>query len=280
MGEIKYFLPEVFMNRSRCSWMFSGLLTAFLLTFSAQAQNVTFQDLSDEDFKKVVKDLSANFLHTSVSGASPLGDIFGFEIGLIGGMTNTKELNRFAKEVDPSAKANQIPHAELLGVLTVPLAITLEVGVIPKIGGDDFKFSSYSLAAKWSPSELFFDWPVAVAAKLHATKVSAEFKDNPNNVATTFAYQNTLTGATLLVSKNFALFEPYVGAGYVQSSGEMDVTGSTTVFTGSRMSASAKPTSAMYMLGTEVKLLVLKLGVEYTSVFDTSRFTGKLSFYF
>lgn len=96
------------MNTSRCIFavlvLFSGMGT--------RSYGVTFQNLSEQDFKKVVRDLSANFVHTSVSGASPLGDIFGFEVGIVGGVTNTTELNRYSQEVDPSSKVARLPHAD------------------------------------------------------------------------------------------------------------------------------------------------------------------------
>jgi hypothetical protein len=256
-----------------------GTLMVQMLSFSAYGK-VSFTDLSDSDFKKVVQDMSANFVHTSVSGASPLGDIFGFELGLVGGLTSTPELDKFAKEVSPSVDADSIAHGELIGIITVPLALTAEIGLIPKVGQDDFKFSSYHLAAKWTPSELFFELPVAVAAKVQYSQVNVGVKDTIANIPTTFDYESSILGVSAIVSKNFVVFEPYVGFGYMKADGKMDVTGSTTVFTGSRVSASSEPSSSMFMVGTEVKLLIVKLGVEYMNVFDTSRFTGKVSFYF
>lgn len=257
-----------------------SILTAQMLAFSAHGDGFSFQNLSDEDFKKVVQDMSANFVHTSVSGASPLGDIFGFELGLVGGQTSTPELDKYAKEVDPSVSADKVPHGEIIGILTVPLAITAEIGLIPKIGQDDFKFSSYHLAAKWTPSELFFELPVAIAAKVQYSQVNVEIKDTINTIPTTFEYDSSILGISAIVSKNLAVFEPYLGFGYMKADGKMDVTGSPTVFTGARRSASSEPSSSMFMVGTEVKLLIVKLGVEYMNVFDTSRFTGKVSFYF
>lgn len=268
------------MNRSRRHFSILSLTVSALIGFSAHAAGPSFQNLSDDDFKKVVQDLSADFTHTSVSGASPLGDIWGFEVGVVGGMSKTPELNKFAKEVEPSADLDQVPHGEIIGLLSVPFAITGEVGFIPKIGSDQFKFTSYHLAAKWSPSELFFEWPVALAVKVQYSKVNATFKDTINAIPTTFDYDQSILGGSLIVSKNFAILEPYAGFGYLQADGNMDVKGSPTVFSGGRMSASSKPTSSMFMVGTEVKLLVVKLGVEYMNAFDTSRFTGKVSFYF
>jgi hypothetical protein len=255
--------------------------TVFMLNFSARAEDFTFKNLTDADFEKVTQDLSATFAHTSVSGASPLGDIWGFEIGVVGGQTNTPEVDKLVKRGDPSASADKLPGAEILGVVSVPFAITAEVGLVPKIGSDDFKFNAFHLAAKWTPSELFFDWPVALAAKLQYSKINAEFKDTISGVPTNFEFDDSILGLSAIVSKNFAIVEPYAGIGWMKADGDMDVnTSASGVFTGGRTSASASPSTTMFMVGTEVKLLVVKLGVEYMNAFDTSRFTGKLSFYF
>jgi hypothetical protein len=249
---------------------------------------VPLQNLGESDFKKVVGDLSANFLHTSVSGAGTLGDIFGFEVGLVGGITNTPHMEKLAHAVDPNADADTVYHGELLGVVTVPFAITGEVGLIPKVGKDDFRFNAMSLALKWTPTKLFFeDFPVDLAAKVYTTKANLDFKDEIVSGAgdTTFTYKNSLMGVTALVSKNFAILEPYFGLGWVKATGDLTATGpqSGSVFLPSYTSStsvSEDTSSTLWMVGTEVKLLILKLGVEYTHVFDTSRYSAKLSFYF
>lgn len=260
------------------------LLSIALSSWSAAAQDLTLQNLTAEDFKKIVKDFSAVFNHTSVSGASSLGDIFGFEIGVVGGITNTKRIDSLADSGSgTNQEADQIPHGELLGVLTVPFGITAEAGFIPKVGSDEFKFNTYTLAVKWTPTDIFLELPLSLAIKAHLTKTAAEFNQTIQNVPTKFDYDNTITGFTLLASKNFVLVEPYVGFQFLSAKGEMTVTGSTTVFDTSftqSMSADANVSSTGFLAGAELKLLFFKLGAEYATLFGTSRYTGKLSFFF
>ena len=47
-----------------------------------------------------------------------------------------------------------------------------------------------------------------------------------------------------------------------------------------KTSADATRSGLIWQVGTEVKLLVVKLGVEYMQILDTSRMSGKLSVYF
>src|SRR5690606_36187238 len=105
------------MTKSIQRWL---VLWITVISMPVSAGDFTFQNLDEGAFKDVIGDFSANFNHTSVSGASPLGDIYGFELGLVGGITKTPEINEQVKKGDPNAKADQIPHGQLLGVLTIP----------------------------------------------------------------------------------------------------------------------------------------------------------------
>jgi hypothetical protein len=270
------------MNPSRC------ILAAFVtlsLSFSAFADSIQLQNLDKSDMQKLVGDFSANFLHTSVEGAATLGKVWGFEAGLVGGVTNTPKINELGERANPSNPPNlkRLPHAEVLGVITVPLAITLEAGLIPKVGSDEFKMSSFSLAAKWTPSELFFDWPVDVAIKLQTTKTKAEFKSTISGVPTKFDFDDSIFAATAFVSKNLTVFEPYIGLGVTSAKGDLDVNGSTTVFNNTysgSQSASEKKSGGLFILGCDANLAVVKFGLEYSHLYETNRLTGKFSFYF
>ncbi len=260
----------------------SVLFVSLLISFSATAQDVGLQNIDESDFKKIVNDFSANSLHTSVSGAGTLGDLFGFEFGLVAGMTNTPEIDRLAKEVDSDASADKIPHAELLAMVSVPLGFTIEAGFVPSVGSDEFKYQVLSLAAKWTPTNVFFELPVDLAVKLHMTKSEMEFNSIVSSVATEYKFENNLVGLTAFVSKDFIFAAPYFGLGFVNAKGDLNATGAAVfdpTYTAST-SASEKDSSTLILVGSEFKLLLLKLGVEYARLFDTDRFSAKFSFYF
>ncbi len=263
-----------------------GYLTVLLATLAlsspVQAQNLEFDDISKSDLEKIMDEVSSNFHHTSVSGAGTLGSIFGFELGVIGGITKTPEINKLVKEQDPNEDVEQVPHGTLLGVLTVPLGITAEVGIVPEVGSGDFKFSRQSLGVKWTITEvLLTDLPVSLAIKGHYTKADLEFEQPVNGQDTKVKVEDTVTGFLFLVSKNFAIVEPYAGVGYLMSDGEIDVSGSSTIFNFTAATqASAKNSSMQFLAGAELKLLVFKVGAEYSRQFDTDRYSLKLAVYF
>lgn len=262
------------------------LAFVILTTTSAvhAATKIPLQNLDKSDYEGVVSDFSANFTHTSVSGASSLGKLFGFEIGVLGGVAKTSTINRLAKEVDPSITVDKLPHAALLGIVSIPFGLTAEANVIPKVGGDEFKYSHMSTGIKWTLTDSILTLPFSLALKGHVAKSAVDFRQTISSVDTRFKYASTVSGATLMLSKDLLIFEPYIGVGLVQSEGKMDVTGSSSVFSDpnlqSAQSATAKKSGSLFVVGTEVKLLVFKAGIEYTKLFDTTRMTAKATIYF
>src|ERR1700722_18384626 len=96
----------------------AGILGLSLFCAQGHAQNLPLQNLDAGAMNEVVGDMSANFLHTSVSGASTLGHIWGFEVGLVGGQTQTPHLNDVVNSApNTDANAGHLPNGEILGVL-------------------------------------------------------------------------------------------------------------------------------------------------------------------
>jgi hypothetical protein len=259
-----------------------GILAFLSLAFTgvhASATSLSLTNLSDSDMKKIVGDLTTNFMHTSVSGASGLGHIFGFEIGIVGGQTSTPHLNDVVHETDPTVSADTVYDAALLGVLTVPFGISAEIGLLPSVGKDDFKASATSVAAKWTLTESVLDLPFSLAAKASYTTANIKAKQDVGGVSIDYKYDNTDTVIMGIVSKNFVIVEPYFGLGVVSGRGELSGSG-TSIYANGSTSGSANRSSTTWMVGAELKLLVVKLGLEYANAFDTNRIAGKLSFFF
>jgi hypothetical protein len=259
----------------------SATLFLSIFAISAHASNIPLQNLSSDDMNKIDGDMSANFLHTSVEGAGTLGHIWGFEVGVVGGKTSSPHLNDVVhSEADPNADAGTLYHGELLGVLSVPLGITGEIGVVPSVGSSDFKFNALDLAAKWTLTEtLLSDLPFSLAVKGSYTSYGLTFSGQQSGVTVDYKYTGTETALMGQISKNFAIVEPYVSVGVVNGKGTLTGNGSSGLFQAG-VSGDATRSGLMWNVGAEVKLIVFKLGAEYTSLFNTSRMTGKLSFYF
>ncbi len=259
----------------------TGLLSTLILVSGwAQAATLAFDQLTEEQTKSIIKEFSANFTQTSVSGASPLGDIFGFEIGVIGGLTTTDEIDKLAKSADPSLTVDKLPHASLVALVTVPFGVTLEANLVPEVGSDDFKFSNMGLAAKWSLTSSVIELPLSLALKAHYMKTKLKFKQTVSSVDANVDFDDTVTGAMLMVSKKFVFVEPYFGYGMVSGNGDFSVQGTTQFFQSGVSNYSAKQTGSHLVLGAELGLLIFKVGAEYAQLFGTSRYTAKVALSF
>ncbi len=240
------------------------------------------QNLDVEDYKSVVRNYSANFTHTTVSGASGLGGLFGFQFGFLSGRTQTPDIHRQVQEMDPVATRSYLPHMQVLGVISMPLGFTVESTYLPTIGKSDFKYNSLSLGLKWAPTDMTPDFPVKVAVKAHAQRSFVEYDYTIGGQATRHEYTSVVTGVMGYVSGAVVdMVEPYVGVGVVTGTGELKVEGSNQVFSDPTFKANQKATATVasphVVVGIEFKMGIINLAFEYSNQFSTDSFTGKFA---
>lgn len=254
--------------------MVFGFVLAVAST-GAAAQDLAFDDLSDAEAEAIIEELSGNFTFTSVSGASPLGSVFGLEIAAVVGMTKTDEIARLATEASPGADADRIPHGGILAMMSVPFGITAEATFIPEVGNDEFKFKNMGIAAKWSLTSGLIELPFSLAVKAHFMKTELTFEQTVSGVPATIEFDNTTTGAMVLVSKNLVIVEPYFGVGMIKGDGDFSVTGTSSFFTSGTQSHGSNVTGTQLLAGVEANLLIFKAGAEISSQFGVTRYSLK-----
>lgn len=270
-------------------------IVLFLFVFisfsiSSIADTLDFDNVNEDDLKKIIGDFSGNFSHTTISGASSLGTTFGFELGLVLGASTTPGIDELTKEQDPNAQNAGLVHGGLLLQVSVPMGITIEANMIPSIDASDLEFSNTGLGVKWTLTQTLLSLPVDLALKANMTKTDLSFSTVIQNASTSnipvnskMELSSTTTGLMAFVSKKLLVFEPYFGLGIANTSGDLKVTGSGTIFdqtltTG--QSSDASTSGMQFALGSEINLFVVKFGIEYSKVIDTTRYSGKFSFYF
>jgi len=263
----------------------STLLILCLSGNTALASSLQFTNLSSDDFNSLMKDLSAYSSYSSVSGASGRGSIFGFEVGLLGSLTSTPNVNSLVQKVDSTQNIPQLPGAGVLAAVSIPMGLSFELVFLPQTTVSNLNFQQVGGAVQYK----VLDFPVSVSVKAHYTKTQFNFSQVINNASTgnlpvnaTVNFDNTLLGGDLMVGKDLIFFEPYAGVGFESASANLGVTGSTTAnvfapaFTAAQ-TANSTPSSARFLVGVEFKLLLIRLGAEYLSAYGTSRYNLKLS---
>jgi hypothetical protein len=254
-----------------------SLLCVLIVGSSSYASGVGFTGIDKAEFKDIIEDFSAVFTHTSVSPASSLGKIFGFEIGVIVGASKTESIDKLSKQVDPTSSVEHVPHAGLLGVVTFPLGISGEINFLPKIDNSDINLQTGSLGIKWTVTDVF-PLPVDIALKIHSANSTIGWNQT---AVGDVKYKQSVTGLMIQVSKKFTLFEPYVNLGSVKSEGELSAPVSIfdPAYTTST-SSKEKVSGGMFMVGTNLNLVIFKLGAEAGKVLGNNKISLKASFYF
>jgi len=221
---------------------------------------------------------------------SSMGSIFGFEVGVVGGLTQSPGINQQVQRISPSTNAGTVPHAGLVAAVTVPGGITVEGLYLPKLTAAEFSYQQYALALKWTMTDGLFLLPVNLAARGFYAKSMLEFSQtltDPTStlqVPVTGTNHTSVTGLQLFLSpKLIPVIEPYVGIGLLSASGTLATSGATaaTLFSfSSNTSAGSASSSTQLFAGIDVRLLLVGLGLEWSRAFGTDSYTAKFSFKF
>lgn len=273
-------MTNLIKNITKSAMITAAAMAVIASAPSARAAGPGFSNLSQSDFDNAIKELSANSTYHSVTGAGTLGTVFGFEFAVVGGLTSTPNINTLSKQVDASADVGRLPHAALLIGASVPLGFTGELLYFPEMTFSTVKYSQFGASVKWTATDLLA-LPFNLAVRGFVTGNKMSFNQVLSGSTVTVNEENSQTGLQLLASPSLPMFEPYVGVGVIKANGKLSVTGSNTIFAfTSSQSAESSPTSTQFLLGVNVNLLLVNLGVEYSSAFGTSSYNAKLGFRF
>ncbi len=250
----------------------------------------TLDQLSQNDVNAISKEFAANFTHTILAPASSLGKIWGFEFGLMGGITKTPEIDRVSKIYSPTSSISAIPTAGLIAGVTIPFGINAEVNMIPKVTASDSSLKNASYAIKWEITHFMPNMPLNIALRAHANSGEFSYTSVVNNATTgnqnvnaKATWKNSSSGYNLEISKKLFFIEPYIGFGLVNATTDIGVTGSSniSIFTFSTASSyQAKNSGTHFFTGLNLNLFLLKIGAEYNQIMGKKKMVAKLSFYF
>lgn len=267
------------------------LLFYFLLTsVNAFAGAPQLYNLNSSDVNSISKEFSADFVHTIVAPASSYGKIFGFEVGLMGGLTKTPKIDSVTKSFDSTSKLTQIPTAGLIAGLSAPMGIGAELNMVPKITASGVGFKNTSLAIKWTFTDIIPGAPVDIAVRAHGNFSDLTYSSLVNNsstgnlpVTTDVGWKNSSSGYNFEVSKKLLFIEPYAGFGSVSTKTKIGVTAATTVqiftFT-TATNYTSNNSGSHYYAGVNLNLFLMKVGAEYASIMGVKKLAGKFSLYF
>ena len=158
-----------FLQAKKSSPNFLNLLATTSVLFvglNAIAAGPNFNNLSQADFDKVSKEFSANSNLNDAMPPSSLGSIFGFEFGVLGGVTSSPNTAEVANRSAPGSNVNRLPHGTLLGAVGIPFGLTAEASFLPKTSINGVHDQQFAGALKWTFSDVLFpNLPVNMAIR-------------------------------------------------------------------------------------------------------------------
>ena len=254
------------------------------LTFNlsiAHAGGPSFVSLSQDDFDTIIQDLGGLYTHTSVSPASSLGKIFGFEVGIVAGVAQVPGVEDLVAESDPTAETAALPHAGLLAAVSLPGGFKFELEALPEKDFGDVTIKNVGMAVQWTMTDSVVTLPFDLALKLHHTTSTLGFVQDVSGTPADVEIENTINGLQLLGSTKLGIFEPYAGLGTVKASGKMSISGSNEFFDfTNNQFAESDVTGSQFFAGFNLNLLIFKFGLEMGKVFDARKISTKLSLAF
>lgn len=254
------------------------VLLVFLFPFTVSAGDPAFDNINDSDMTEITKGMGANFLHNSIMGASEMGTLFGFQVGLVAAQTSVPKINDIAKR-NAGAELPNLYNAGIMGAIGIPFGLSAEGVFVPSTKIDGLKIQTTSLAVKWNINDVVPILPINVALRGFYSLADFSFEQT-TPVNTTVKNETTVSGLQLLVSPMFPLLEPYAGIGIVSADNELSGTGIFDAGYTVGASASKKETGTQLLLGVNANLVLFKLGAEYSRVFSNDRIGIKVAFGF
>jgi len=256
----------------------SILSLAFAFSSNAIA-NLGFTNLTEAQSKDITRDLAANFSHRSVTGASSLGSLFGFEAVLVAGSTGSARLSDLSTAAGGGELRNIATVGALVGI-SIPFGFTFEYLALPSVNTNGANFSGNSLGVKWLMNEVIPVLPVNLALRLNNSSSEFGFSQNlGGGFSGDFRNETKVQEISLYFSPKLPVVEPYVGLGLVSATGAMTFSGSSSMF-GLSNSRSVAISGTKMVAGLSIQLPLFSLGVEYQSLFGTSGYGGKLGISF
>lgn len=254
-------------------WLLAGLA----LSTSALAQDIQFENLSQDDVENVSREFSANFAHTGVSAPETDGR-WGIEVGVIAGQSSSPDL---ADVIDASggkgSDFEKLYHAGAQARVHLPFDIFAEVTMLPEQEISDVKLKNTTYELGWNLGG-FFGLPVDIALGVNRANSEISFSQSPTaGTQADITLESTTTMMWAGVSKTFLFFTPYIKFGKASAESTVDSSADVFGFPVPSNSYEVENDGGYYALGANLQFAFLKLGAEVSKIMDVNRATAKLS---
>lgn len=249
------------------------VICSVLLCFQLKAEAPQLTNMTSANVQGVLNDLASNLVPTNVSGASNIGDIFGFRLGVIAGITDAPEIGNLT-----SNSVDKLPMAGAYLKVGIPLGLSFDVTVLPLDLGD-FTYSYFSAGVQWTFSDLL-KLPFSLQARFNVTSAEMSWTVTDSSSTSNVSYNHSSKSVALVVGKKLLIVEPYAGIGYVIGDNDLTAVGTATIFDTTVTTSDREGVSTndmYYFAGVDIDLYVLQLAAEYGKQLGNSRISARVT---
>ena len=165
------------------------------------AETPTLTNLSSSDLNNVMTDFASNFAPPN-SGAASLGSIFGFELGLIAGVTDSPSINTLS-----NGDLDKMPYLTLFARIDTLYGLGFEFSILP-IDEGGFEYNYTSIGVKWRFSDML-DLPLNLMVKINFTNADLAWEVTESTHTSKITYEHSSTAISLIASKKLLII-PYL----------------------------------------------------------------------
>lgn len=234
--------------------------------------------LSTDQTAPVFKSLAGAFVFRNVESAADLGKNFGVNFGVRGSIIDASALNAVVSGLN----TQYLPSGDIQMELGLPHGFTFEFGLIPSITYQGTSFSEYSGAVKWTATRTFLTkLPFSLAARAAYTSASLGHAQTISGVDVTVGYSTALISFQSIISKKFAVFEPFLSLGIISHSSSITSSGSASIFGNTFPVGTQAYTSGLVSFwptaGLMINLVFIGIAAEYDNLWGLGSYSAKFS---
>lgn len=259
------------------------LILLILLFVVPQAfANFQIPTISETELSDIGKEFGANFMHQTVSPPEVLGVIWGVEFGAVAAVTKSPRFGGLVQRVDPTEDIGKIGNVAGLLRVGLPLGFTLETTLFPSRTFDNVTVETFSFGVMHTDFGFLSDSILDLAVKFHVSASDVRFTQTiENDVDGSISFTNNTVGLQALLGVSLPFFKPYAGIGWASTKAEASYTATAgnSIFTFTEeTSSSSKNGTLQFLAGAQLDLWFFHLAAEYTRLFGTNKFAGKVAF--
>lgn len=255
------------------------------LSLNALAAPPTLDNLSKGKAIDVADEFAVNFSHTAASSLETKGD-WGTEAGLVGGVSGSPTLRKAMDDADEYGEDyKKLFHGGLVLRGHGPWDIFAEASFLPSQTVNEMDVDNKTFALGWNAGAYFnLDYDLSLGANFSSSELSfdQDVVGGNDDLNATVKINSSTKVFWVGAGRTYGKYNPYfkLGSASTDSDIEVDSTSGTIFNYTSAKKESVSSSGEFLVLGGNMDVSFLRLGLEVSQTIGVRRLSGKLTYAF